>query len=287
MTHRRAVALMVLVALLWSIAGVVTRHLEQPDSFAVTFWRSLFSALTLLVLLRPQLASGGSGRRAGLLFWVSAGCWAVMYTAFMVAMTLTSVANVLSMMALGPLLTALFARLFLGQVLPARTWLAILVAGLGIAWMFGHEAGHALSLGGMLVALLVPLGGAINWTVLQGAGRRGSERDMQPALLVGALLSALFCLPLAWPLHTSLHDLLLLALLGSVQLSLPCVLIVRLSRTLPAPEIALLGLLELVFGVAWAWLWAGEQPTGATLGGGLLVLGALCANEMAALRRRV
>ena len=45
MTHHRAVALMVLVTLLWSIAGVVTRHLEAARSFEVTFWRSLFTAL--------------------------------------------------------------------------------------------------------------------------------------------------------------------------------------------------------------------------------------------------
>ena len=51
MTHRRAVALMVLATLLWSIAGVVTRHLDAARSFEVTFWRSLFNALALVVAL--------------------------------------------------------------------------------------------------------------------------------------------------------------------------------------------------------------------------------------------
>jgi hypothetical protein len=41
---------MVLVTLLWSIAGVVTRHLDAARSFEVTFWRSLFNALALLSL---------------------------------------------------------------------------------------------------------------------------------------------------------------------------------------------------------------------------------------------
>ncbi|MNY74420.1 EamA-like transporter family protein [compost metagenome] len=74
-------------------------------------------------------------------------------------------------------------------------------------------------------------------------------------------------------------------MLGGLQLALPCLLVVRLSRELPAPEIALLALLEVVFGVAWAWLWAGEQPSPSVLSGGLLVLLALVANEVAALRR--
>jgi drug/metabolite transporter (DMT)-like permease len=106
-----------------------------------------------------------------------------------------------------------------------------------------------------------------------------------PAVLIGAVLSALFTLPFAHPFHASARDLGLLALLGGVQLAIPCLLVVRLSRVLPAPEIALLGLLEVVFGVTWAWLGAGERPSASTLGGGALVLTALIANETLALLR--
>jgi drug/metabolite transporter (DMT)-like permease len=106
---------------------------------------------------------------------------------------------------------------------------------------------------------------------------------MLPAVLIGALLSAALTLPVAYPLQASPHDLGLLALLGVVQLAVPCLLLVRLSRELPAPEIALLGLLEVVFGVTWAWLGAGEQPAASTLTGGALVLGALVLNEALAL----
>ena len=288
MTHRRAVALMVLVTLLWSIAGVVTRQLEAAGSFELTFWRSFFNALALCLILGALRgpALGRSLRHGGRWLWLSGLCWAVMFTAFMVALTLTSVANVLVTMALGPLVTALFARLFLGQALPRRTWLAIVGAGLGIAWMFGSEAGRGLSLAGTLVASAVPLAGAVNWTVLQRVdGEGASAPDMLPAVLIGAVLSALLSLPLAWPLQASARDLGLLAMLGGLQLALPCLLVVRLSRELPAPEIALLALLEVVFGVAWAWLWAGEQPSPSVLSGGLLVLLALVANEAAALRR--
>ncbi len=176
MTHRRAVALMVLVTLLWSIAGVVTRHLDAARSFEVTFWRSLFTALTLAVALTAlRGAALWSGfLRASRWLWLSGLCWATMFTAFMLALTLTSVANVLVTMALGPLATALFARLFLRHPLPARTWAAIVAACLGIAWMFGGEAGDGLAAVGTLVACAVPLAGAANWTVLQrvGAGRR-------------------------------------------------------------------------------------------------------------------
>ncbi|MGB7503109.1 MAG: DMT family transporter [Azonexus sp.] len=289
MTRRRAVALMVLVTLLWSIAGVVTRHLDAARSFEVTFWRSLFTALSLVLAL-TALRGPGLWRvllHSGRLFWASSLCWAVMFTAFMVALTLTTVANVLVTMAIGPMVAALFSRIFLGKHMPLRTWLAILVAAAGILWMFGAEAGNGGSLLGSLVACAVPVAGAANWTLLQQVGESGAGApDMLPAVLVGALISAAVSLPLAWPLQASGHDLGLLALLGTVQLALPCLLIVRLSRELPAPEIALLALLEVLFGVVWAWLWAGEHLSVSTMLGGALVLGALIANEAWTLRRR-
>ena len=258
MTHRQAVGLMVLVTLLWSIAGVVTRHLDSARSFEVTFWRSFFTALSLAAGLLAWRGRGlwTSLRDGGRWLWLSGLCWAVMFTAFMLALTLTSVAYVLVTMALGPVITALFSRIFLRFTLPWSTWLAIVVAGLGVAVMFGGESGDGFALTGVLVACCVPLAGAANWTVLQRV-RQQRELDMLPAVLIGAIVSALFTLPLAWPLQASGHDLGLLALLGTVQLALPCLLVVRLSRHLPAAEISLLALLEVVFGVAWAWWWAG------------------------------
>lgn len=279
---------MVLVTLLWSIAGVVARHLEAAAGFEVNFWRSAFNALALLAALRwlRGAAVWSALRQAPRVVWVSGVCWAVMFTAFMLAITLTTVAMVLVTMAIGPMVTALFARIFLKQRLPARTWAAIVVAALGIAWMFGGGAGDG-SLLGALVACAVPVAAAVNWTLLQKIGRATEEGpDMLLAVLIGALLSALCTLPLAWPWQATAHDLGLLALLGVVQLAIPCLLVVTLARVLPAPEVALLALLEVIFGVAWAWLWAGETPSTSVLVGGALVLAALVGNEALAMRRR-
>ena len=69
-------------------------------------------------------------------------------------------------------------------------------------------------------------------------------------------------------------------LLGTVQLAIPCLLVVRLSRELPATELALLALLEVIFGVLLAWVGAGEAPSGSTLAGGAMVLAALVANHL-------
>lgn len=291
MTHRRAVWALVACSLMWSIAGVVSRHFEAARGFEVTFWRSGFNALALVLLLsalRGPVALWQDLRGGGRALWLSGLCWATMYTAFMMALSFTTVANVLVTMSIGPLITALLSRLVLGHRLPPRTWGAIGLAGAGIAWMYGHEVSgsdprHLL---GTAIALAVPVAAAVNWVLLQHLKSRHDAPDMLAAVLLGALLSALATLPMALPFVATARDLSLLAMLGVVQLAIPCLLSVMVARVLSAPEISLLGLLEVLFGVLWAWLGAGEAPSLAVLGGGLLVLTALVANELLGMRTR-
>ncbi|HUR88243.1 MAG TPA: DMT family transporter [Ramlibacter sp.] len=285
--HGQAVVLMIAVTLMWSIAGVITRHLEQARSFEVTFWRSFFTVVSLLVILpffqgREVFAKIGRG---GWALWLSGVCWSVMFTAFMMALTLTSVANVLVTMAVGPFLTALIARIFIGHRIPARTGVAIVLAGAGIGYMYGTQVSEG-SIAGTLVALFVPVAAGVNWTVTQRSHAQGHDVDLVPAVLVGAAISSVVTLPLAMPFQASGHDIALLALLGLVQLAIPCALSVVCARVLKAPEISLLGLLEVVFGIILAWWGAGEAPTPTVLAGGALVIGALMLNELAGWRQR-
>ena len=281
MKHRTAVALMVLSALMWSLGGVVSRQLESAEGFVITFWRSVFASLTVLAWLglsrtpRPFAALVSGGRTV----WVSGLLWAVMFTCFMVSLSLTRVANVLITQSLAPVFTALLAWGALRRPVAPRTWGAIVVAGLGIVTMYafdvvGLEGRHVT---GVLVALGIPVAAAINWVLLQRAGR---SVDLTTSVLVGGVLSAAVALPLAWPARVSGHDMLWLALLGVVQLGIPCVLVMRVARHLAAPEMALLALLEVVFGILLAWSFGGERPGAATLIGGSAVLAALVYNEL-------
>jgi drug/metabolite transporter (DMT)-like permease len=291
LSHGHAIAAMVACTLMWSSAGVVSRQLQATQGFEMTFWRSLFCAVSLLVML-PLIQGKHAWRtwpwKHGA-FWLSGLCWAVMFTAFMMALTLTSVAAVLLTMSVGPLMTALLAWVVIRQPLPLRTWGAIVAAGVGMGWIFGAQlAGEgqgampagAHPLLGLLVGLLVPLAGAVMWTIAQRAQAKGVSMDLVPSVLLGACMSALATLPLAWPLTAPTHDVAWLALLGLVQLAVPCSLAVVAARTLKAPEVSLLALLEVLFGIVWAWAFAGEQPGQAVVWGGSLVLGALVANEL-------
>ncbi|QHE78387.1 DMT family transporter [Hydrogenophaga sp. PBL-H3] len=308
---------MLAVTLMWSIAGVVSRQLESAARFEVTFWRSAFTALSLLVILplwrhvdrsqghlvepaeTPSLRTWLK-RHWGLIpessaFWISGVCWSVMFTAFMLALTFTSVANVLVIMSVGPLFTALVARIFIGQRLATRTWFAILAAGAGIAYMYGSQFIQALAhpeldSGGLVLgsisALCVPIAGAINWTVVQRGQTHGEKIDLVPSVLLGAVLSSVLTLPLALPFSATASDVLWLALLGLVQLAIPCALSVVCARVLKAPEVSLLALLEVIFGILLAWIWANEAPGEEVLLGGSLVIGALVINELLGWRSR-
>jgi drug/metabolite transporter (DMT)-like permease len=273
---------MVAVTLMWSSAGVVSRHLEQTRSFEVTFWRSFFTLLSLALLF---LVFRGKNAfkpliNGGWVLWISGFFWACMFTSYMVALMLTTVANVLITMSLIPLITALGSWAFAGHRITPRTWLAVAVAGVGIALMYAQQINLGTGLLGSLVALVVPLAGSANWTLTQFSQRHGQQVDLIPAVFIGAVIASLVTLPLAWPFQANAHDLGLLAGLGLFQLAIPCTLAVICSRTLPAPEMALLGLLEVIFGIALAWLGAGEAPAPLVLLGGALVIGALVSNEL-------
>jgi drug/metabolite transporter (DMT)-like permease len=274
-TRTTAVALMVAAPVLWSSAGVVTRHIQRAEPSEQVFWRSLFAfAFVFAVLLLQKANPLKAVRAAGWPGLASGVLWAIMFTVFVFALSLTTTANTLVVMSVSPLLTALFASMFLKDPVPVRTWIAAGAAAVGIAWMFGSSLEkHFL---GMAIAFLIPVAAAINVVVLRASA---AQLDLVPAVMLGGALSCLIALPFALPFSASPRDLALLAFLGVFQLGLPCMLLVLASRALLAPEIALLGLLEVVLGPLWAWLGAGEVPASSTVVGGIVVLGALVANE--------
>jgi drug/metabolite transporter (DMT)-like permease len=280
---RRSVALvlMIVAPLLWSMAGVMMRGIERAGPFEIVFLRSTFAAIFVAAAL-AVLHGAGAWRAmwaAGVVGLMSGVMWATMFTAFIFALTLTTTANVLVTNSIGALLTALLAWFVLREPVPPRTWIAIAVATAGMAVMFGAglRADDGKHLTGLLLALTIPVAGAINIVMLRHSA---SRIDLMPAVLLGALMSAAVALPWALPFEATQRDYLVLATLGIFQLGLPCMLLVLVSRTLRAPEMALLALLEIVLGPLWAWLGAGEVPALATLAGGAIILIAVAANQL-------
>ncbi|MEZ5775833.1 MAG: DMT family transporter [Hyphomicrobiaceae bacterium] len=212
----RGLALVATAALLWSTGGLIVRSLEATDSLTTVFWRSATAFVFLVIFLIWR-----DGRNAPRLFFgmgasgiAVALCYAAASAALIVALNLTSVANVLVILASAPLFSALLARVVLGERISPVSWLAILATLGGIAFMVWD----ALDTGGMagnLVALVIVFAQAIAVVVI----RRSRGVRMTPAMCLATLIAALAVLPfLSAPLVTTPHDMVLLTLFGAGQL---------------------------------------------------------------------
>jgi drug/metabolite transporter (DMT)-like permease len=280
--HKLGIAAMVLCAFLWSTAGLVMRAASVTNGWEATFWRSLFLCAVIGLLVAFQYR-GTALERMRAMGWhgaVSGLCWATMFTAFMLALALTTVANTLVMMALLPFFAALAGRIVLGERIAARTWIAMAAAAAGVAAMF-HDGLASGTLAGSLVALAIPVAAAVNTVVVKlGRGRV----DLVPALFLGGAISVALAAPFAAPFTAGARDLVLFGALALFQLAVPCVLLVSVVMPrLSAAEIGLLSLLEVVLGPLWVWLAWGEHPGPTALAGGVIVVAALALNEGVAL----
>ncbi len=271
--RRHALFLMILIPFLWSLAGIFTRQLMMVKNVEIVFWRSFFTALFVAVYLlisskKRFLFSLRSMRLSGFL---SSVMWAVIFTCFMLSLTLTTVANTLIIGSITPLLTAVFAWFFLKQKTSFKAWIAIFFAFLGVVWIFvGSEDNFANShFTGLLFALAVPFAYASNYLILS---KTGKTLDMMPSVFVGAVISFIVMTPLVFPLEASVHDVTILAVLGVFQLGVPCLLLVYVSRFLLPAEMALIAMLEMVLGPLWVWIGVGEVPSQETMIGGSVVL---------------
>jgi len=194
--HRRAIALMIVRATLWSIAGVVTRHLESAGRWEVTFWRSLFAAASCSPRCSPRAAAapGRSARHGRLRACSPARCGRSCSSPSCCADDHHH-RHTLIVNSIAPLLTALLARAVLREPIAPRTWAAIALAIAGMLWMFGSgfAGGEPRHAAGMLIALAVPLAAAVNLVTLKHAGVRGSHSGRA----AGAIFSAILTLPFA------------------------------------------------------------------------------------------
>ena len=261
---------MALAAVAWSSAGVLQRELSVGLGTQLA-GRALFAVLALLAyvavaeqgaVVRAFRAIGRAGLAVAALMAVSSG-------AFIVALNYAPVANVLFMQALAPILAAALGTL-LGEPVPARTWTAMTIALAGVALMVGGPGGHPHALGeGMALLMSIAFAGTLVIT------RRRRDVSMAPATCLSQVAVLLAAAPFAHPSGTGSRDLLLLAALGIGQIGLGLIFLTIGARLIPAAEVALITLLEIVLGPLWVWLVQSEQPSVATLAGGAIVLGAV------------
>ncbi len=263
----------VMAATLFSTAGVIVRHIELP-AWDVSFWRSALLVVTMLPLLAWQRRGMLIDvRNAGLALVASAVLLAGAFVSFILALGLAPVANVLLMFGATPFITALLARFCLGEPLHGHTILTMGAAVLGLSLSVAGSL-QAGALAGMVVAFIVVLCMSGNYVVV----RYRRDVGMAPAIWLAGVISGLVALPFAHPETVTWAKLPWLLALSPGQLVGGLLLYMASLKRIPAGRAALLGLLELVLGPVWVWLFDGEKPDDLTLVGGVIVIGAAAAN---------
>jgi drug/metabolite transporter (DMT)-like permease len=268
--QRRGQVYVALAAVAWSTAGVLQRQLTL-DTATQVCGRAVFAGAALLAyvavvergrLVRAFRSIGGAGIAVAL-------CVAIASGSFIAALNHTTVARVLFMLALAPVLAALLARVALGETITRRTVVAMVLALAGVAVMLGAPGEGSLAGDGL--AFVVALAFALMIVIT----RWRHDVSMAPATCLSqAILVAVF-LPFASPGQIGGADVGWLAALGIGQIGLGFALLTAGARLIPAAQVGLITLLEVVLGPVWVWLALDERPSTLTLVGGAIVIVAI------------
>ena len=266
--------LVFLSALMWSFGGTIARFIDTTDSWTVVFWRSLWAAAFLICFMAWR--DGWRGmlrlfRDMGLPGLAVAICFATASTCFVVALSYTTVANILLMQAGVPLLAALLAWVLFRERVAVATWVAIAAVIAGVAIMVSESLDGAVSPIGDGLALLI----AVMFSIATVITRRFAHVRMTPATCLGTMLAAAFAASQATQFAVSTHDMAFLFAFGVLNLGLGLAFFATGARLVPAAIAALLGTFEPILGPIWVWLVHGEVPSVRTIIGGAVVVAAL------------
>jgi drug/metabolite transporter (DMT)-like permease len=269
-SRRRGQVYIVLAALAWSTAGVLQRELEVNTATQIA-GRAVFAALALLVFVaameRGHVVSAFTSMRGASL--AVAALTALASGCFIVALNHTTVANVLFMQAASPIAAALIAWVALRESISRRTVVAMAVALVGVGLMVGGPSG-AQGLG-LVLSVVMMFAFALGVVIT----RHRRDISMAPAICLSQIFLIVAAAPFAEPGTIGSRDLLFMVILGVGQMGLGLAFLTLGARLIPAAEVALITLLEIVLAPLWVWLTISETPATATLVGGVVLIAAV------------
>ena len=255
-----------------SWGGLIIRNFETHNVWQILFWRALFMTLTIAVFLiliyRRQTISvikkaGFPGLIGGFIFSTS-------FSAYIIAISQSTVANVLFIISTQTIWLALFGYIFLREKISLRTFLSILFSMLGIFIMVRGSL-NIEALFGNLVALTIP----INFAVIVLIIRKYPNLDMVPMLFYAGVFSCIYGLVMSDNIIVSSHDVLMGFLIGTFQHAFGFICVTIGSRSTPSVVVGLLMLTETLFGPLWVWIFINEIPPLSVFVGGAIILTAV------------
>jgi drug/metabolite transporter, DME family len=281
MRYGTGVALCLAAGTIWSLMGLGLRQIEEASVWQILFWRSIGMIPVLLGFMwwtsrgRPLAALRAVG-----LAGIAGGLGLVVaFAGAIYAFQTTTVANAVLLFAASPFVAAVLGWLALREAVRPSTWIAIAIAVCGMYLMVsdGLETG---AFAGNMAALL----SAAGFGVFSVALRWGRVGDMMPVAFLGSIFSSLFAAGVlifrGEPIPAAPQDMGVAMAIGFFVVAMGMVLFTLGSRVVPAAELTLLSLVEVLLGPIWVWLALGETASQNTLIGGAVLLAGVVFNAV-------
>ena len=252
-----------------SWGGLIIRSFETNDIWQILLIRSFFFMIALIIFLVLTYKKNTIAviKKSGLPAVVAGLFLSLSFVAYIVAMSKTSVANVVFIISTQTIFLAIFGYLFLREKINFKGFVAITLALVGIVVMIGDSVNQG-TLFGNIVAFAIP----INFTILVMIIRKFPKLDMVPAIFYSGIFSGLYGLFLSNNMYFSANDLLMGFLLGVPQLAFGFICVTIGTKTTPAVTVGLLMLLETIFAPIWVWIFLNETPPISVFTGGAIII---------------
>ncbi|MFN3251858.1 DMT family transporter [Roseibium album] len=285
--HKYGVLFVFAAGVLWSTVGLGIRMVEDAVVWQILLYRSISMSLFLYVVIRVR--SGESPfvqvRRLGFPAVIAGLSLVAAYSGGIYSIQNTSVANAMLLFATAPFMAAVLGWIILREPVRVATWVAIAVAIGGIAIMVADQSGSIV-----LKGSLAALGSAFGFVVFTVALRWGRTGEMLPSVFLSGLFAAFvtygICQLSGLSVSLGIRDGAISMGMGVFQVGAGLILYTLGSRSLPAAELALLSLAEVLLGPVWVWLFLGETASPNTLIGGTVLLAAIAGNAISGKRRK-
>jgi drug/metabolite transporter (DMT)-like permease len=265
-----------------SQSGVLIGLMENAGVWQVQFYRSL-SAIVVLGAITVIKHRGRIGRAfvSGRLAMLSTGVFLAISNFFYIGSFFeTRAASVFFIISSQPFFAALIGWIVLKEPVRRATWIAMTAALAGVAVMMWEGIGE-----GRLIGNLMAVGAAVFFAGFGVSLRGGRNSDMVPGVMLASLIVGAISATLVDDFTISDQDLTLCLYMGAFQVSASLVLYAAGAKYVPAAELMVLALAEVILGPVWVWLILGEAPTLLGVLGGAIVIGAVFVNAMTGLRR--
>jgi len=286
--QRRGLIFVFMAGVLWSTVGLGIRLIDEATVWQILLYRSISLSLFLatVIYLRSRANLFKVVKAAGLPGCIAGLALVGAYSGGIYGIQSTSVANAMLLFASAPFMAAILGWIFLREKVRKATWIAILFAILGIGIMVQDKTQGGAALLGNLAAL----GSAFGFAVFTVALRWGRSGDMLPAVFLSGIfaifITSSICLLSGLSFQISVNDTSISMGMGVFQVGAGLVLYTLGSKTLPAAELTLLSLAEVLLGPLWVYLFLNEVATLNTLLGGLVLLLAIAGNAISGARRK-